>query len=82
MTRRFRIGDRVQLSDRFKQAHGTVFANPYKFGGVIKVGVVWDAHPKRMMSADASALRLVKVKKAAARVYSCGALASPERRFA
>lgn len=83
MSRRpFRIGDRVRLRGSF--ALGTVFANPYEFGGVMKVAVIWDAVPGVALSEVASALEWTgeTLVPPDARPYSFGALAAPERRFA
>jgi hypothetical protein len=81
--RGLRIPDRVRL--RNDAALGTVFANPYEFGGKVKAGVIWDAAPKWLASVEVS--RLVRAESETAcvpveaRPYSVGALASPERRF-
>lgn len=82
MRRPLRIPDRVRLTG--SSALGTVFANPYEFGGAVKAGVIWDASPKRVLSEYAARLVLVESGSVGvpveARPYSVGALMAPERR--
>ncbi len=83
MSESFKIGDRVRRLGN--SAQGTVAANQYEFGGTLRVAVIWDANPKWMLTAEVSQLVLATEDAASvpeeARPVSCGALASPERRF-
>ncbi len=80
----FKIGDRVRRLGNSTQ--GTVGANPYEFGGVMKCAVIWDYAPKHLLSVDVSQLVLATEDAAVvpeeARPFSVGALSAPERRFA
>jgi hypothetical protein len=63
---------------RGEKARGMVFSTPYKFDGKTKVAVVWDAHPKWVLSVDVSELVLVEEGDPdvpiEAQPYSVGAL--------
>jgi hypothetical protein len=78
-----RISDRVRL--RGSAALGTVFAVPYQFRGVLRVGVAWDVAPKWFASVAASSLVRVTREPVGvpleARPLSVGALQAPERRW-
>lgn len=72
-----RIADRVRL--RGSSALGTVFAVPYTFRSVLRVGVAWDAAPKWFASVAASSLVRVEHEPVGvppeARPLSVGAMA-------